>query len=133
MINQLSQHGILMLIPDRSPQSLLNLKSMCEELVNFSFCWIIMFCELWVQVKIFVLTPTLELQMKKTDLISSKSARCRVFLQLQCYSQEDEDKPHHQEAQIVRFQDEHEANPFPTLLRLVGDDSDDVDVSYTFE
>ena len=55
---------------------------MCEELVNFSFCWIIMFCELWVQVKIFVLTPTLELQMKKTDLISSKSARCRVFLQL---------------------------------------------------
>ena len=54
MINQLSQHGILMLIPDRSPQSLLNLKSMCEELVNFSFCWIKMFCELWVQVKIFI-------------------------------------------------------------------------------
>lgn len=66
MINQLSQHGILMLIPDRSPQSLLNLKSMCEELVNFSFCWIKMFCELWVQVKIFIQTPTPELQMKKT-------------------------------------------------------------------
>ena len=54
MINQLSQHGILMLIPDRSPQSLLNLKSMCEELVNFSFCCVKMFCELWVQVKIFI-------------------------------------------------------------------------------
>ena len=61
-----SQHGILRLIPNRSPQSLLNLKSMCEELVNFSLCWIEMFCELWVQIKIFIKTPTPELQMKKT-------------------------------------------------------------------